>query len=73
VTAGLAVAIILLLVLVSSEAMRVSSDTVHPGLHEFRERRHPAGRRWLAVRTSGAMLAILSAVLLLPVLWELLT
>jgi len=72
-TAALIVTIVLLLALVSSEALRVSSDTVRPGLHEFSERRHPDGRRWLAARTSGALLAISSAVLLSPVLWALLT
>lgn len=72
-TAALTVAITLLIVLVTSEAFRVTSDTVRPGLHEFRQQRHPAGRRWVAARAFGALLVITSAVLLLPVLWALLT
>lgn len=72
-TAALIVAIALLLVLVSSEVARVSSDTVRPGLRELSERRHPAEQRWLAARTFEALLAISSAALLFPVLWALLT
>lgn len=72
-TAALTLVTILLLVLVSAEAVRVSSGTVRPGLHEFSQRRHAAGRRWLAARVIGTLLAIGAAAVVFPVLWALLT
>lgn len=72
-TAATILAALLLLVLVRMEAVRVSSDTVRPGLLELSENRHPAGRRWLAGRIAGALVAVSAAVFLFPVLWELLT